>query len=257
MNYKLSVCLPAHRTHLWENFYNSLVESIGNKYSWELIMVGPKDHPSFVRDKPHVKFIKDFGSPSRCGQMATTEATGELMMMASDDGLFVRGAIEQSIDLMNTLPRKDVLALRFTEGRDYKGAPMHPEYWMAHHHPPLRVVPPDYKIILLGMFRLDYFREMGGWDCRFEHLNMNGHDLAFRMQKNGTTVHMSPGLVCNHNWNPNSGDHIPVQAAYDNCDLKLFREITAPGHDRPLKIDYDNWKKSPKVWKRRFGDMNV
>ena len=179
------------------------------------------------------------------------------MMWGSDDGLFTPNSIERCIDLHNTLPHKDVVGIRYTEGRNYGGVPMHPDYWLAHHHPPLRVVPPHYKIFIVGMFKLAYFRELGGWDCRFEHLNMNCHDLAFRVQRDGGIIHLSPDIVCDHDWNPNEGDHIAVQEAYDQNDLGLFQQLHSTDQTQRIHIDYNNWKESPKVWKRRFGDLDV
>ena len=256
--YKLSICLPAHRNHLWEEFYKSTVEAVGKNFSWEMILVGPNEPSEFFNDIEDFKFVKDYGTPSRCAQLATTLAEGELMMWASDDGLFIKNAIDKVIKLHDTIGRKDVIALRYTEGEAHNDAPMHKDYWKAWHHPPLRVVPRHYKIILLGMFKLDYFREIGGWDCRFEHLNMNTHDLSFRVQNDGGAIFESPGVVCNHDWSPHiyEGDHAPIEAAYEQNDLPLFRQIYQPGNTREIKINYDNWMDSPKVWKRRFGDMN-
>lgn len=254
-NYKLSICLPAHRTHLWEEYYQSAKDSVGDEFSWEMILVGPNDPPETFTDRRNFKFLKDYGTPTRCAQIATSIAEGELMMWGSDDGIFVKDSINKAIKLHDSIGRKDVIALRFTEGRNYQGAPMHKDYWMASHHPTLRVVPNHFKIVMVGMFKLDYFREIGGWDCRFEHLNMNSHDLSFRVQYDGGVVYESPEIVCNHDWNPNEGDHIPVQEAYDKNDLGLFQQIYANPGERSIKIDYHNWTSSPRVWKRRFGDI--
>ena len=76
------------------------------------------------------------------------------------------------------------------------------------------------------MYKLDkYFRKLGGFDCRWEHLNMNTHDLAFRAQRDGSKFHFSPNLVLTCDWNPNEGDHIPVQAAYHANDAPLFQQV--------------------------------
>jgi hypothetical protein len=252
-HYKLSICLPAHRVNLWQTFYESIESAVGS-HSWELIMVGPNEPSDFFRDKTNFKFLKDYGSPSRCAQIATSLAEGELMMWGSDDGIFEKNAINECINLHDQIPKKDVIALKYTEGRNYSGAPMHPDYWMAWHHPTLRVVPQHYRIFLVGMFKLEYFREIGGWDCRFEHLNMNCHDLAFRVQRDGGFIHLSPTYVSRHDWNPNEGDHKPVQEAYEQNDLFLFNQTY--GHDaRSIKIDYFNWTNIDRVWKRRFGDL--
>ena len=79
MNYKLSICLPAHRTHLWENFYQSAISAVGDEFSWELIFVGPNDPPVQFSSRKNFKFLKDYGTPTRCAQIATSVAEGELM----------------------------------------------------------------------------------------------------------------------------------------------------------------------------------
>ena len=57
MNYKLSICLPAHRAHLWENLYNSAIFSVGEEYSWEMVVVGPNDPSPFFASKKNFKFL--------------------------------------------------------------------------------------------------------------------------------------------------------------------------------------------------------
>jgi hypothetical protein len=104
------------------------------------------------------------------------------------------------------------------------------------------------------MYKLNYFRELGGFDCRWEHLNMNTHDLAFRAQRDGSKFHFSPNLVLTCDWNPGEGDHVPVQMAYHANDAPLFREVYMQDQSERIKIDYQNWMKSDPVWKRRFGD---
>ena len=213
MKYDVSICLPAHRTQLWQRLYESAVEAVG-PYSWEMILVGPNNPPPFFDDKKNFKFLKDFGTPSRCAQIATMLAEGEFMMWGSDDGYFLKNSIRECISLKKNLDRKDVVIIRYAEGRDYSGKSPPDEYWKAWTHPDLRLpgVPEDYMITLLSMFSLDYFRELGGWDCRFEHLNMNCHDLS------------------------------------------LFQELYSEDQSDRIKLDYFNWTKSPAVWARRFGN---
>ena len=85
MKYDVSICLPAHRTQLWQRLYETAAEAVG-PYSWEMVLVGPNNPPPFFDDKKNFKFLKDFGSPSRCAQIATVLAEGEFMMWGSDDG---------------------------------------------------------------------------------------------------------------------------------------------------------------------------
>tara|TARA_R110002124_G_scaffold96211_1_gene240917 strand:- start:578 stop:1354 length:777 start_codon:yes stop_codon:yes gene_type:complete len=257
MNYKVSICLPAIRTNLWENFYNSIIPSVEN-YSWELIMVGPNDPPPFFSSKKNFKFLKDYGSPARCIQIATSLAEGELMMWGSDDGIFKKAAIASCIEKHEKLNYKDVIALKFTEGKNHMGGPMPKNYWMAHQHHTLRVVPEDFKIMMIGMFKLKYFRDLGGFDCKFEQVNMNTHDLSFRVQRDGGKIYESDIYVSTHDFQ--QPDHKEMNNAFQENDYPLWQEMykLAPNftyNERPIKIDYENWKDSPKIWQRRFGDM--
>jgi len=249
--YKLSIWLPAFRVHLWEEFYKSINDSIG-EYSWELIIVGPNEPSDFFKDKKNFKFLKDFGSPTRCAQIATMLAEGELMTWASDDGIFTKNSLKECIEMKNKLNKEDIVIMRYTEGRSRTGSELPIDYWRAWHHPPLRMrhVPKDYSISLLAMYNLEYFRELGGWDCRYEHLNFSVHDLAFRAQRNSSGLFFSPQTVLNCDWNPNEGDHKPVHEAY-NFDLKYFEECYNQEEFKvQIKIDYNNWTKSPIKWRR-------
>ena len=124
MKYDVSICLPAHRTQLWQRLYESAAEAVG-PYSWEMILVGPNNPPPFFDDKKNFKFLKDFGTPSRCAQIATMLAEGEFMMWGSDDGYFLKNSIRECISLKKNLDRKDVVIIRYAEGRGYTGANPH------------------------------------------------------------------------------------------------------------------------------------
>jgi hypothetical protein len=264
MKYDISICMPAHRAHLWENFYKSAIASVG-PYKWEMILVGPNEPPESLRKKRNFKFFKDLGHPTRCAQIATMLAEGELMMWGSDDGIWQPEAIKQCIELHRSKNKKDVIVIRYAEGRNFSGTGMPDDYWVAKHpdgswsnhwpdHHKVEKIKDDWMIAPVGLYNLEYFRELGGWDCRFEHLNMCCHDLTFRAQNNGSKVYLSPPLiVLNCDWNPNEGDHVPVQQAYDQNDLPLFNHIYSSDGDR-IKIDYFNWTSADAMWKRRFGD---
>ena len=256
MQYDVSICLPAHRTRLWERLYYTALEAVGPEYTWEMVLVGPNDPPPILAAKKNFKFFKDYGSPTRSAQISTMLAEGELMMWASDDGFFLKDSIKECVDMHKTLPYKDIVIVKYSEGRHHSGRCHADNYWTAWTHESLRLegIPKDYMITLLGMYKLKYFRELGGFDCRFEHLNMNTHDLAFRAQRNGSKLHFSPNLVLNCDWNPNEGDHVPVQEAYHANDEPLFREMYSKEQTGDVSIDYFNWMKSDPVWKRRFGD---
>jgi len=253
--YDISICMPAHRTRLWQGLYESALRSVG-RYKWQMILVGPTEPDSYFSDKRNFKFVKDFGTPARCAQIATALAEGEYMMWGSDDGFFVENAIKECIDLHKTLKTEDVVCVRYSEGENHSGKMPPDNYWKAWTHPDQRLpgIPEDYVCVPVGMYKTRFFRWLGGWDCRFEHLNMCCHDLAFRAQRKGGQVHLSPGLVMNCDWNPGRGDHIPVQQAYHANDAPLFTSIYATDQSDRIQIPYFNWMDSPPVWVRRFGN---
>jgi len=257
MKYDVSICLPAYRTHFWERLYNTASEAVGPDYTWEMVLVGPNEPPTQLASKSNFKFFKDYGSPSRCGQIATALAEGELMMWGSDDGFFIKDSIKRCIDVHKHLPYKDIMIVKYAEGANYTGQCHHSSYWKAWTHDDLKLpgIPKDYMITLLAMYKLEYFRELGGFDCRFEHLNMNTHDLAFRAQRNGSKIHFSPNLVLSCDWNAGAGnDHAPLHSAHFENDNPLFHEMYTKDQSDRINIDYFNWTKSDPVWKRRFGD---
>lgn len=258
MNYKLSVCLPAHRTYLWERLYRSIRSSVGENYSWELVLVGPNDPPPFFEDKVNFKYFKDYGSPSRAFQISLMLAEGELVTWASDDGFYTENSLSECIEMHDEqdLGFKDIVIARHVEGRNHTGKQEPNEFWKAWHHPTLRLpaIPDDFYIVLNGMMKLEYLRELGGIDCVYENYNMNLHDLAFRAQRSGSKIYFSPTTVLNCDWNPNEGDHKPVATAHKEHDYPLFMENMATPHPDRIEIDFFNWTKSDKIWKRRFGD---
>ena len=181
---KLSIILPAIRVQNWKSLYETACTAVG-KYAddFEMILVGPT--PPLASDifPENFIWIEDWGAPARCAQKGAAEARGEYMTWGSDDGVFLGNSLEESVDVLEGKKRNTVLTMRYAEGGNSPG----PEYWIAHTHADLRLpgIPSDYRIAPVGMYTTSYFKELGGWDCRFEHLNMCCHDLAFRVQNDG------------------------------------------------------------------------
>jgi len=252
--YDLSIIIPSIRVQNLEAILFSAEKSV-EPFSFEMIIVGPYELPDSIRTRENVKFFKDFGSPSRCVQIGSTLAEGKYMCWMSDDGLFVQQTLAQCLNKFETsMTDKDAITLRYFEG---EGQGEFPEnYWTAWTHEDQRLsgIAQHFKCAPLGMYNTEYFRDLGGLDCRYEHINMCTHDLAFRLQQNGGTVHLSPSTVARFYWSWNHEDAKPIQRAYHEVDAPLYKEMWSQDQSNRIKIDYWNWMNAESRWKKRFGD---
>jgi hypothetical protein len=250
--YDISIVISSISPEKWLTLCSQIVKSCG-KYSFEIIAIGPNFPPASFENVVNFRYVRDFGCPSRCIQLSATIAEGEFFTWIADDSIVEEGAIEAAVDLLMTKNHKDLINMLYSEGKGHTGT-QHEDlsYWTAGGHPSLHLknINREWKLTLFGLYRLEYFKELGGVDCRFEHINMNTHDFAFRAQRNGSVVYNSPTRCykLDHDWNPNS----PVQKAYPANDLPLFQYIYNTDIERPIKINLDNWQEVPSVWPRKY-----
>lgn len=254
--YDLSICLPGYRIENWERLYNSVYDS-AKRYKWEMILVGPFPIEEIKDELPTIenfKYIFDKGAPCRCGQLATTFASGYYMTWGSDDGYFLENSLDEALDLAFSVDENDIIAMRYLEGPNHNSVEMPQEWYTARHHADQRLpgVLDHYKIAPVAMLRLEYFRWLGGWDARFQHINMSQHDLCFRAQKNGSNIHLSPKNVSSHHWDVNHESWQPMRDAYQLNDLPLFQQLYSEYNPDRICIDYNNWKNSPTEWRRKL-----
>lgn len=250
----VSVFMPAIRVLNWQKMYESLKLSC-KKYSFELVLCSPFELPSELKGIPNIKLYKDFGSPSRCAQLASFECEGRLLYHCVDDALFLEDSIDQCIDYYNTnCSKKDAVNMRYREGAGYSGASMPMGYWTAWFHGDLRLpgIPQDAKISLHHLLDAEWFRELGGYDCEFEYQNFNLHDFIFRLQASGGRVFDSPvdATTCDHS----QADHKAIEDAHHAHDFPLFRKMYMSPNILATrkKIDLNNWTQQPNIWVRRF-----
>lgn len=253
----LSICVPSIRVERWSGLYQSVCDSIG-KNSFEMVFVGPCEVPKEFKKIKNCKFILDYGTPTRCTQIGALHCTGKLFTWVSDDGLYLENTLEKSIVEFSKKTDKDEMAILYGEGDGFHKKPFFgnhpPEYWNAHYHDMKETnVPKHYKIAPLGLLNLKYFKDIGGFDCRYEHINYSTHDLAFRLQNDGGIVHLSPDYVIGFDCPPEQErtDYEPVRDAFYLNDYPLFhKEYRAKYDFSRVKIKFDNWKKSPEKWRR-------
>jgi len=253
--YDLSICLPGYRIENWERLYNSVYDSC-KRYKWEMIICGPFPIEEIQYELPGIenfKYIFDKGSPCRCGQIATTFATGEYLTWGSDDGYFLENSLDEAIDLIKSKEYKDIVAMRYLEGPNFTGVLEGPNWFVGVYHQDQRLpgVNPSWKIAPVGMYNTEYFKYLGGFDCQYDHINLSSHDLAYRVQRDGGNVYLSENAISTHHWDVNHETWRPMRDAYQLNDLPLFQKQYAEYNPDRICIPYDNWKNSPSEWGRR------
>jgi len=262
--YNLSVVMPGIRKANWDIIYDDLQHVIG-KYSFELVIAGPIEPTKEFLEKPNTKYIRDFGHPSRCTQIATNICEGELFMWSSDDGKFLDNGLEPAIDLWYQAGNeKNEIIMKYFEGQHPNQPDMTASgigYWHAWFHNNLHLdsIPKHYRIAPVGMLNLNYFKSIGGLDCRFENNNMNVIDLCFRLQHDGGQMILPPNPIAWYSWSSGNGG-ILVDAYFQN-DQPLFDSIYKDNinilEERKV-IDYNNWiYNSNPIWQRRFLDPGI
>lgn len=257
--YDISIIMPAIRVPRWDSMYDSITRSC-KKYSFELIICGPFQLTEKLKNLSNVKSIIDYGSPSRCAQIAALAASSNLIAHLVDDAIFLENSMDEAIDLYKSqCTRKDVVNLRYTEGHSHNGDPrvFGPQYFKVSGHPFYRLpgIPQHLDIAPHHIINLEYFKDMGGYDCiNFEYQNHNLTDLMFRIQTDGGKIYHSQNIVTHCDWIL-SGEHKPIEDAFNMNDTPNFYKIYNHPDALNLRrnsVSIDNWKETPTIWKRRF-----
>ncbi len=258
MKSKLTIIIPGIRPQNWPAIYEQIKESIG-EYTFEVIAVGPRlPVGGFFEDKLNFRFIRDFGHPSRCLQLASEFAEGEYLCWLPDDIILEKNALGESLRKMIIATPEygrgyTGMALLYSEGTDFTGnQPEDNSYWIARTHQDQQVkqVKEGWRIAPVFMYPTATFKELGGLDCQFEHINFNTHDLAYRIQHLGGTIWPSPVKVFSADWKPN--DPVIGGAHYQN-DLPLFNSLYNSDTFPRIEIRLDNWRNTESFWWRRYG----
>lgn len=253
----ISICVPSIRPEKWLGLYQSICRSIGS-FSFEIIFVGPCEPPSEVSNLSNLKFISDYGNPTRCTQIGAIHSLGRLFTWVSDDGLYLDHTLSDCITQFLQQDEKDEMSIMYGEGNGFHLKPYFgnhpPAYWNAWYHDMKNTsIPSHYKLAMLGLLHLNYFIELGGFDCRYEHINFSTHDLAFRIQNNGGNINLSPCHAIAFDCPPENErlDYKAVRDAYILNDFPIFKRENMNKFDHGrVYIDFDNWKSAPDRWRR-------
>ena len=117
--------------------------------------------------------------------------------------------------------------------------------------------PNHFLIFNSVILQTQYFKDLGGFDCRFEACPMAFVDFGARAQLDGMDAHLTDVVFECTQFPGTSGDHAPIHHAQLDHDQPLYAEIwNQAGCLNRIKLDINNWKEAPEVWTRRFGDNN-
>ena len=202
-NLDISFIIPSIRTDNWTKIVESIESNIGEN-SFEVIFVGPfVNLPDNLSHKKNIKTIRDFGCPSRAFQIASLLVEGNFISWVCDDGFFVDGEINRVIlDLKSKTSEKLISNWIYTEGDGYlKNDDLRVsdrnKWYKSNNHGDLWLegINGDWWVMPLFTIKTSYFRFLGGIDCRFETLNYNLHDLAYRAQREDVDKGLELGAV--------------------------------------------------------------
>lgn len=246
---KLSIVMPAIRVHKWEAVY----KSIQLPFPWELIVVSPYKLPPYLEEQGNVKYVRDFGSPMRASCIGAGLAEGRYLTWIADDGLVFSDTAKKAVDILDSdINGRLVVVTKYLEACTQ----VHPDwyYQLTIAYPKTPHIPDNWLIFNTAFMHRDYYETLGGWDCAFEACPLGHADLAARAQRDGCTTVLiqDPLLDCEHMPGA-SGDHGPVFHAHVEHDEPLYKQIyNSPDCVNRTRIDLNNWKRSPQIWRRRF-----
>jgi hypothetical protein len=241
--------MPTIRTHLLENWYASLEQSC-NRHLFEVVMCGPFIPSKNILSKSNVKFIQDYGHPTRAAQIAAINCDGDALYHVVDDIVFEPNAISNELENWN---HDKIISMRYKEGQNHSGHELPPHYWMAGSSYRYDTINPNWFNCVHFLMSRELFNEYGGFDCNYEYLNHATHDLLFRIQYNDQIkCSLSTTTVCSADWMPGiTGDHAPIHYAQTEHDSILFHHNW--NEKRPnSKILLNNYEYQDQIWKRRF-----
>ncbi len=200
--------------------------------------------------------IQSYRSPNACQQLGLTNADGDYITFAADDGVFIPGALKRAFDYMNELNTYDFVNYKtIFVGKYLEGDNPHPdmsknEYYRFKYHKAYRMkgIPQDALIFNCGLISRKFILELGGWDCSFQATTCAHADLGIRALQAGANMILmdEPLFKCSHQPGK-TGDHKPIHEAMKE-DLKMLKKLYSK--PRQTNIDLYNFEKTPAVWKR-------
>lgn len=249
--YNLSIIVPFLNDEGLIKLYHSLKDSIGNTFTWEVIAVGPYI-PKHTQSLSNFRYIQDYGSPSRAFCIGAELAEGEYITFGTDDAIAQPNALGEALNLIYT-GQTVVCIIRYTEGINVYG-PNHAKHfdhpsWRAGYHADLRIsnVDPNW-FIGLPLLETDLYRNYGGLDCNYQHINLNIYKMLFAMQKAGYRFITSPNFVYHVDFDTSrQPDTHPILKAgkedYEVFVNDMTNKVYFPSH---------SWTEVENKWNKRW-----
>jgi glycosyltransferase involved in cell wall biosynthesis len=260
MKPKISILMPAIRQERWSNLFLSIADSLESMDNFELILVSPYNLPEDLASIANIKLIVDYGSPTRCFNIALEAAEGELVTWGADDGKYLPGKLKQVIEKLETRNnKKHIIALSQMEDKHVYNK----EFCRINKHHQLRspFIQDDFVLFPTAVMHTNFMRSIGGLDCRFQGHAMAHIDFAIRAQTLGAVVEFENDICLHlsHMMGP-SGDHGPIHYSQLQEDEPLFRTTYSVNNaERINKMatveNVANWKDQPSIWRWRFNNV--
>lgn len=250
----LSIVIPSINPETWPRIFDQIKSSVGN-YSFEVICAGP-NLPIGLQEQIQegtFKYIEDFGCPSRSFQRGAEDSQGKYIAFIPDDCTLDEGAFEETLDFVKDKPRNHGVILLYDEGSGRQSKDFN--YWKSSTHEDQRLagVQPHWLTAPCFMYDREYFIEIGGLDCSYEHVNMNTHGVAYYIQGTGGEMHYSPRRIFKSSWSPPTEATILFQAYLQN-DKPRFTDFWSQADAiEKYNVKFNNWKNQEEKWSRRYG----
>ena len=268
MQKDVSIILPSIRPKNLEKFFEA-TKLACKKGTFEIVVVSPYDLPDSLKKESRIKYLRSYQSPTTASQVGTMLCNAKYLYNTTDDGLIEEDAIDEALEMSETLKGQDIINMIYEEGvldpetlEPLENHSSHhpPEYWNVGFHGLDRHngVDSNWGMCMHFFMQLDLYNYMGGYDCTFEYSNHAIHDLMFRLQSVGSKIHCMPRTVFKCSHLPGvGGDPQPVNDAQLSHDEPYFNKLygmTNAAKNR-ARVNYDNWRQEPDVWMRRFSDV--
>jgi hypothetical protein len=251
----LSIIIPGIRTYNWTKLYRSVLDACSQNF--EIIFCGPDPLPSELERFYNVKYVRDFGSPVRCSNIAMSLCEGPIVTYAADDGVFLKDTLDWALKTFLEMGPNlaNILSWKYIESNN-----KYPDnYYTINHHKDLRssYIPNAWLILNGSIMYRDYFYQIGGWDNGFKTTSWAHTDLAIRAQASGANVRLlGPQAIFDCYQEKSDGDHGPIEKDFVDHDRPLYHEI----YQDPLwfsklrhrQLDISSYKHDESIWRSRF-----